>query len=285
MCEELGYYDTVSAYVNKMGFIVSRKVKHNGIYLLPNIFTTASLFAAFYSIVASMKGHFTSAAIAIYYATIADALDGRIARLTNTQTDFGAEFDSLSDIVAFGLAPALLVYVCQLQSWGKIGWLICFTYTAATALRLARFNTQLDVTDKRYSQGLPCTSAAAVIAAFIWLLSQFHWHNFAFSCLTALLMLLNSFFMVSNIRYYSFKQIDFKGKVPFLYLLFLVILFVAVAADPACFLFITFMLYALSGPIQTLLQLQKMRSQRKKLNIVKINKAYKKHRERDKIKF
>ncbi|OGV27291.1 MAG: CDP-diacylglycerol--serine O-phosphatidyltransferase [Legionellales bacterium RIFCSPHIGHO2_12_FULL_37_14] len=243
---------------------MANKIKHNGIYLLPNILTTASLFAAFYSIVSSMKGHFASAAIAIYYSVIADTLDGRIARVTNTQTDFGAEYDSLADIVAFGLAPSLLAYVFQLQTYGKIGWLICFAYTAATALRLARFNTQLEVTDKSYFQGLPCPSAAAMLAAFIWLGHQFHLRNSLFTFGCALLMVLGSMFMVSNIRYYSFKEIDFKGKVPFLYLLFLVILFVLVAAYPACILFITFTTYAFSGPIQTLIQKHRMRLKRKK---------------------
>lgn len=241
-----------------------QKDLHTGIYLLPNLFTTASLFAAFYSIVASMKGQFETAVIAIYSGIIADILDGRIARLTNTQTAFGAEYDSLSDMVTFGVAPSLLAYAYGLQAWGKFGWLICFMYTAAVALRLARFNTQVDMTDKRYFQGLACPAAAAMIAALTWVAYQQQFHHPLFNLVTALLMFMSAMLMVSNIRYYSFKQVDFKGKVPFLYLSFLVIFFVAIAANPAIVLLIGFMSYALSGPIQTLFQLHRVRLQRKK---------------------
>jgi CDP-diacylglycerol--serine O-phosphatidyltransferase len=143
------------------------KTPQRGIYLLPNLLTTAALFAGFYSIVAAMKGHFESAAIAIFVAMIADGLDGRVARLTHTQSEFGAEYDSLSDMAAFGIAPALVVYSWSLSSLGKLGWLAAFLYAAATALRLARFNTQ--VSDKEYFQGLPSPSAAGAIASIIWL--------------------------------------------------------------------------------------------------------------------
>lgn len=225
---------------------------HSGIYLLPNLFTTASLFAAFYSIVASMKAQYEVAAIAIFIGMIADGLDGRIARLTNTQTAFGGQYDSLSDMVTFGVAPALLLYSWNLQYLGKIGWLVAFMYTAAVALRLARFNTNIETVDKRYFQGLACPAAAAVVTSFVWFCNQHQLENFVITVLAAVIAVVVAVLMVTNIRYYSFKEIDFKGKVPFLYLLLMVILFVAIAANPSVVLFTGFVLYALSGALQAL---------------------------------
>lgn len=239
------------------------KESHSGIYLLPNLFTTASLFAAFYSLVASMKGQFEAAVVAIFIGMIADGLDGRIARLTNTQTEFGAQYDSLSDMVTFGVAPSLLLYNLTLSSLGKVGWLVAFVYTAAVALRLARFNTQLEVADPRYFQGLPCPPSAAIMASFTWLCYQQEWQNMFISVLTAVLSLAASMLMVSNFRYYSFKEVDFKGKVPFLYVLVMIVLFVAIAANPAWVIFLGFGAYGLSGFILTLFALRKMRKQRK----------------------
>lgn len=230
-----------------------QKESHSGIYLLPNLFTTASLFTAFYAIVASMKGLYEAAAVAIFIGMIADGLDGRIARLTNTQSAFGAEYDSLSDMVTFGVAPALLIYSAHLSQLGKFGWLIAFVYTAAVALRLARFNTELDVTDKGWFKGLSCPPAAAIIASFAWLCQQHVWKNTALALFIAVMVLLLAIAMVSNIRYYSFKDVDFKGRVPFLYLIFIVVLFVAIAANPAKVLFIGFLIYGLSGPAQALI--------------------------------
>ncbi|CAM2742146.1 CDP-diacylglycerol-serine O-phosphatidyltransferase (phosphatidylserine synthase) [Legionella steigerwaltii] len=240
------------------------KESHSGIYLLPNLFTTASLFAAFYSLVASMKGQFEASIIAIFIGMIADGLDGRIARLTHTQTEFGAEYDSLSDMVTFGVAPSLLLYNLMLSQLGKVGWLVAFVYTAAVALRLARFNTQLETADKRYFQGLPCPPSAAVIASFSWLCYQHDWENMFVTILAAILSLIASGLMVSNFRYYSFKEVDFKGKVPFLYVLVMIILFVAIAANPSLVLFVGFTIYALSGLFMTLLALQKMRKKKSK---------------------
>ncbi len=240
-----------------------KKESHSGIYLLPNLFTTASLFAAFYSLVASMKGQYEVAVIAIFIGMIADGLDGRIARLTNTQTEFGAQYDSLSDMVTFGVAPSLLLYNLTLALLGKVGWLVAFVYTAAVALRLARFNTQLEVADKRYFQGLPCPPSAAVMASFAWLCYQNEWHNMFVAVITAILSLIASALMVSNFRYYSFKEIDFKGKVPFLYVLLMIILFVAIAANPSWVIFIGFGAYAFSGLVLTLWVLHKVRKQRK----------------------
>jgi CDP-diacylglycerol--serine O-phosphatidyltransferase len=243
---------------------VGRRISHSGIYLLPNLFTTSSLFAAFYSIVASLKTNFETAVIAIFIGMIADGLDGRIARLTNTQTDFGAEYDSLSDMVSFGVAPALLIYTWTLQFTGKLGWLIAFLFTACVALRLARFNTQIDKADKRYFQGLACPAAAAFVASWVWICHQYNFDWPFIPWLTMGISVFCSILMVSNIRYHSFKQIDLKGKISFLSVLMLVMVFVAIASSPATLLFVTTLSYAFSGPIQTLYTKHKMRKQRRK---------------------
>ncbi|KTC78117.1 CDP-diacylglycerol--serine O-phosphatidyltransferase [Legionella brunensis] len=244
---------------------MNQKESHSGIYLLPNLFTTASLFTAFYSIVASLKAQYETAVIAIFIGMLADGLDGRIARLTNTQTAFGAQYDSLSDMVTFGVAPALLLYSWNLHKLGKVGWLVAFMYTAAVALRLARFNVQVETADKRYFQGLACPPAAAIVSALVWFCHQNQLNHFVFAIITAIIALLAAILMVSNVRYYSFKEIDFKGKVPFLYLLVMVILFVAIAANPSVVLFTGFVIYASSGPIQTLIALHRLRKQRKRV--------------------
>ena len=240
------------------------KNRPRGIYLLPNILTTASLFAAFYSIVAAMKGLFDVAAIAIFIAMIADGLDGRVARMTNTQTAFGAQYDSLADMVSFGLAPALVVYSWSLVNLGKIGWLIAFIYAAATALRLARFNTQLQDDDKRYFQGLPCTAAAPVLAAMVWLGGMYDLNGLLVAIPAAVVTVLMAFFMVSRIRYHSFKKIDFKGKVSFFVVVLLVVVLAGVAIAPAPVLFVVFFLFAFSGPVMTLWQVRKMRKHKHK---------------------
>jgi len=243
--------------------VLKKKERHSGIYLLPNLFTTASLFAAFYAIVASLNAQYEVAVIAIFIGMISDGLDGRIARMTNTQTDFGAEYDSLSDMVTFGVAPALLMYSWKLKYLGKLGWLIAFIYTASVALRLARFNTQIETADKRYFQGLSSTLGAAVIISFVWLCSQHHWLKSYLLFSSAILMTMTAILMVSNIRYYSFKQLDFKGKIPFIYVLLIVILFVAIAAEPSLVLFLASIGYAISGPLQTLLAIQRVRKLRR----------------------
>lgn len=240
---------------------MNQKENLPGIYLLPNLFTTASLFAAFYSIVASFKAQYEIAVIAIFIGMIADGLDGRIARLTNTQSEFGAQYDSLSDMVTFGVAPPLLLYSWSLHQLGKVGWLVAFVYTAAVALRLARFNTQVGTADKRYFQGLACPPSAAIVSSFAWFCHQNHFQNWLVSILTAIVAVIAAVLMVSNVRYYSFKEVDFKGKVPFLYLLLMVIVFVAIAANPSVVLFVGSMVYALSGPLHLLIRLH--RSSRK----------------------
>ncbi len=238
----------------------AEKFSQRGIYLLPNLLTTAALFAGFYAIVAAMKGYFEIAAIAIFIAMIADGLDGRVARLTQATSKFGAEYDSLSDMAAFGIAPSLIIYSWSLAHLGKLGWLAAFLFTAATALRLARFNIQ--VSDKRYFQGLPCPAAAGVIASVIWMGTGYEIDGKLISVLLAILTIFLAAMMVSNVRYSSFKSIDFKGKVPFFTIVLAVFGIVAIAWEPAEILFMVLMLYSLSGPCMTLWQISKKRRQR-----------------------
>ncbi len=241
------------------------KQKVSGIYLLPNLLTTSSLFAAFYSIVASFKGFYDVAAIAIFIGMIADSLDGRIARMTNTQTAFGAEYDSLSDLVTFGVAPAMLTYSWDLERLGKLGWLVSFIYTAAVALRLARFNTQLETADKRYFQGLACPTGGAILASLVWVCESYEILASKMSLIVVIVSLVTSILMVSNIRYYSFKDLDVRGKNRFLHVLIIVLLFVAVALNPQLVLLVASLGYALSGPVQTLVAVHRMRKHRRQL--------------------
>ncbi|TVP14190.1 CDP-diacylglycerol--serine O-phosphatidyltransferase [Shewanella sp. KCT] len=234
-------------------------VKNRGIYLLPNLFTTAGLFSGFYAVIASMNGHFEAAAIAIFVAMIFDGLDGRVARMTNTQSAFGAEYDSMADMVSFGVAPALIAYNWALADLGKVGWLAAFIYCAGAALRLARFNTQVGVADKRYFQGLASPAAAAIIAGAIWTGTYYEIEGQQVSILALLMTAGAGLLMVSNFRYYSFKDYDWRGRVNFMVILALVGLFVVVSVQPATILFIVFSLYALSGPIYTIRTVKKLK--------------------------
>ena len=226
-----------------MAITKSRK----GVYILPNLFTTAGLFFGFYAIVQATKGQFEHAAIGIFIAMIMDGLDGRVARMTNTTSEFGKEYDSLADVIAFGLAPALVIYEWSLLVSGKIGWLCAFIYVSATALRLARFNTQ-DSKDKRYFQGMPCPAAAACVAAWVWSFYSFGISGRSLDILSLLLMLVLGLMMVSNVPFKSFKDLDLKGRVPFVALIFPVIVLVAISFDPPRVLFVIFFLYLASGP-------------------------------------
>lgn len=208
------------------------------------------MFSGFYAIVAGYKHDFVAAAIAIFIGMVADSLDGRVARLTNTATAFGAEYDSLSDMLNFGIAPALVAYSWGLNYLGKIGWLIAFFYTAATALRLARFNTQHGVADKRFFVGLPCPAAAAVVAGFIWVACNHGIDASSLDWLLAGVCIWCATLMVSNIPFRSFKEVDLKSRVPFIKILTIVLLFVAVALNPPWLLFLGFLVYSISGPIQ-----------------------------------
>jgi CDP-diacylglycerol--serine O-phosphatidyltransferase len=244
--------------------------RRRGIYLLPNLFTTAGLFAGFYAIVAAMSNNFEVAAIAIFVAMIMDGIDGRVARLTNTSSEFGVQYDSLSDMVCFGLAPALVVFEWALRSmleqgwlWSKLGWLAAFVYTAGAALRLARFNTQVGSADKRYFQGLPSPSAAGVLAGLVWFSEDNGLDGGDMWMAGAFLAASMGALMVSNVRYYSFKEVDFKNRVPFVALVMTVVVFVVISSDPPSVLFTGFLVYAISGPVLTLYQIRQRRRQRK----------------------
>jgi CDP-diacylglycerol--serine O-phosphatidyltransferase len=223
------------------------------IYILPNLFTTAGLFAAFFAIVQAMTDNFELAVIAVFIAMIADGLDGRVARWTNTQSDFGAEYDSLVDMVAFGVAPALIMYEWALSGLGKFGWLGAFLYTAAAGLRLARFNVR-DVSggDKRYFYGLPSPTAAAVVAGFVWVLYSYGVPGREISLIALAVTVGAGALMVSNVRYRSFKDFNIKGKIPFVFIFALPLIYVLITLDPPQVLFGLAALFTLSGPVLTL---------------------------------
>ncbi len=248
--------------------MTEKRQNKRGIYILPSIFTTFALFAGFYSIVASIDGDYTLAAISIMVAMLWDALDGRVARLTNTQSAFGAEYDSLSDLVSFGVAPALLVYEWSLSDLGRIGWLAAFIYLVCAALRLARFNTQVGTADKRYFQGLPSPASAGVIASMIWLkfwnFEYFDIGVVSFSYYIGIaITILCGLLMVSNVRYLSFKEFDSKNKTSFRFLLLSVLSLFLLLYKPNIILFTGFFIYMLSGPIITMIGLYNKRNQKK----------------------
>jgi CDP-diacylglycerol--serine O-phosphatidyltransferase len=230
-----------------------------GIYLLPNAFTTAALFAGFYAIVMAMNQNFEYACWAIFVAMVLDALDGRIARLTNTQSEFGAQYDSLSDMVSFGAAPALVIYEFSLRGLGKLGWIAAFVYCAGAALRLARFNTNIEVVDKRYFQGLPSPAAAALVVGFILMMTdpdinvsprQVDWLSWFIALFAGLTM-------VTNVPFYSFKDVNFRKSVPFIVVFLIALGFALLAIKPAVMLWPLFLLYGLSGYAVMLWRLSK----------------------------
>lgn len=238
---------------------------HKGIYLLPNLFTTLGIFCGFYGIVASISGRFSDAAIALFVAMLMDSFDGRIARMTNTTSDFGAEYDSLADIVSFGVAPALIAYNWgELSQLGKLGWLAAFVYVVCGALRLARFNVMPETTDKKYFQGMPIPAAAGVVIGMVWFGEVMDWDRASLSVPMALITTICGLMMVSNFRYHSFKEVDWKGKVPFVSILFMVLIMIMVASNPPLVLFPVFALYLVSGPVVTLMLYRKVKAERKK---------------------
>lgn len=234
------------------------KHPRKGIYILPNLFTTAALFAGFYAIVQAMNGQFEYAPIAIFIAMIMDGLDGRVARWTHTESDFGAQYDSLSDMVSFGLAPSLVMYEWALSGLGKLGWLIAFLYAAAAALRLARFNVQSG-TDSRYFIGLPSPSAAALIAGLVWVLHAYGVPGKEVSFIALGFTLFAALAMVSNIRYHSFKHINVKDRASFMAVIAIVLIFVLISLDPPQVLFMGFLVYAVSGPLFAIYRLYQRR--------------------------
>lgn len=236
----------------------SDRQRRRGIYLLPNLFTTGTIFGGFYAIVAATQSRYEAAAIAIFIAMLMDGLDGRVARLTNTQSDFGTQYDSLADMVAFGLAPALIMYEWALHGltewggqWGKLGWIAAFVYVAGAALRLARFNVQAGSSDKRFFKGLPSPAAAALLVGTMWVL-----HNFEFKgsddavpYIALAVTYLAGVLMVSNITYYSFKDFDAIKKVPFFVMPTVVFVMPFITLRPAIILYAIFLTYVLSGPV------------------------------------
>ena len=230
---------------------VQSRPRRKGVYVLPNLFTLAALFGGFYAIVMAMNGRFEQSAIGVFCAMVLDSLDGRVARMTNTQSTFGEQMDSLSDMVSFGAAPALIVYEWALRGMGKPGWVAAFVYCACAALRLARFNTNLTVVDKRFFQGLPSPAAAAVVMGFIWVMDDAGFQQadirggLAWAALA--LVLTAGLTMVTNLPFYSFKEFSLKRTVPFVVIVALALAIALVNLHPPIVLFSVFCVYALSG--------------------------------------
>lgn len=237
------------------------KQRRRGIYLLPNLFTTAALFAGFYAIVQAMNAKFEYSAVAIFVAMVLDGLDGRVARLTHTQSEFGAEYDSLSDMVSFGVAPALVIYEWALIGLVKWGWFAAFIYCAGTALRLARFNTNIEVVDKRYFQGLPSPAAAALIAGFVWVMLDNHYTGAEVRWQAAVLTVFAGLTMVSNLRYFSFKSFNMRKSVPFIVVFLIALFFILISSYPPGVLFLLFLGYTLSGYVDGVLGLRKKKAE------------------------
>jgi CDP-diacylglycerol--serine O-phosphatidyltransferase len=224
------------------------EIRRRGIYLLPNLFTTAALFGGFFAIVQAMNGKFEVAAVAIFIAMLLDGLDGRVARLTRTQSAFGAEYDSLSDMVSFGVAPALVSYEWALKGMGKLGWIAAFIYCVGAALRLARFNTQIQTeTDKRFFQGMPSPAAAALVAGLVWVMIDNGWAGDEARWYVCVVTIFAGLTMVSNIPYYSGKDINLRRSVPFIFVAGIALFFALVSSYPPGVLFALFLCYALSG--------------------------------------
>jgi len=240
-----------------------QSIRHRGIYLLPNLFTTGAMFAGFYAMTSAINGRFETAAISIFVAMILDGLDGRVARMTNTQSEFGVQYDSLSDMVSFGVAPALVMYLWAFESMGKLGLFAAFVHTAGGALRLARFNTQVEVADKRYFQGLPSPAAAAILAGGLWISLEYGYDVESIKYLVLILTISTGLLMVSNFRYSSFKEIDLKGRVPFVVAIMVMLVIGFIMAQAQTILFFLALGYAVSGPVITLLMLRKKRLDRK----------------------
>jgi CDP-diacylglycerol--serine O-phosphatidyltransferase len=232
------------------------KPRSRSIYLLPNLMTTACLFSGFYAIIAAIDGNFARAGIAVFIAMIFDTLDGRLARLTSTESTFGKEYDSLADMVAFGLAPAIVTYQWGVErialygeAWRRFGWLAAFFYAVAAALRLARFNARAATADKRYFEGLPSPSAAACVAAFVWFSSEWRAPGLPGLIAAFTITLLAGTLMVSSFSYPSFKKMDPDGRIKFAYLIIVPLFFVLVAIDPPTMLLSMFATYAVSAPL------------------------------------
>lgn len=236
-----------------------------GIYILPNLFTTGSLFAGFYGMVASLNGDFRTAAIWILVSSIFDGLDGKVARLTGTSSKFGVEYDSLADLVAFGVAPGLLMYAWALKPFGRPGWLAAFLFVVCGALRLARFNVQVNTVESKRFVGLPIPAAASMVSATVLLFYHLSLTSYKRPAILALIYIL-AFLMVSNFRYYSFKDPELIKRQPFWFLVVAVLLLTIIAAEPVLMLFIIFICYTFSGPLGFLLTYPRRRRLEKALH-------------------
>jgi CDP-diacylglycerol---serine O-phosphatidyltransferase len=243
--------------------LINVEIRRRGIYLLPNMFTTAALFAGFYAIVQAMNQRFEQAAVALFIAMVLDGLDGRVARLTRTQSAFGAEYDSLSDMVCFGAAPALIMYEWALKDMGRFGWISAFVYCAGAALRLARFNTNIDIVDKRFFQGLPSPAAAALCAGLVWVIDDFGFQRAdVIRGIAAALTLFAGITMVSNVPFYSFKDINLRRSVPFWAVLLIVFAMIIISSNPPMILFLLFIAYSFSGYVVWALKWRRSRQQK-----------------------
>lgn len=220
-----------------------------GIYILPNLITAGSLFAGFYSMVATLNGNYATAAVWIFVAAICDGLDGKVARLTNTTSQFGVEFDSLADLVAFGVTPGLMMYAWALKPFGRLGWLAAFLFVVCGALRLARFNVQVATVESKRFVGLPIPAAACMVASTVLLFTHFGWPSSYKKLAILVLIYLLAFLMVSSIKFYSFKDPELIKRQPFGFLVLAVVLLIIVAAEPAIMMFVIMLAYVLSGPV------------------------------------
>jgi CDP-diacylglycerol---serine O-phosphatidyltransferase len=237
-----------------------------GIYILPNLFTTGSLFAGFYGIVATMNGNFDVAALWILISSIFDGLDGKVARLTGTSSKFGVEYDSLADLVAFGVAPGILMYSWALKPFGRLGWLASFLFVVCGALRLARFNVQVNTVESKRFVGLPIPAAASMVSATVLLFHHFGWPGSFKKLAILLLIYLLAFLMVSNFRYYSFKDPELIKRQPFAFLVLAILLLIIIAAEPVVMLFLIFICYTFSGPIGYIMTYPRRRRLKKALH-------------------
>ena len=240
--------------------------RRRGIYLLPNLFTTAAMFAGFYAIIAAQNGRFHAAAIAVFIAMILDGVDGRVARLTNTQTEFGSEYDSLADLISFGLAPALVMYQWALvyindvgPGWAKLGWLAAFFYTATAAMRLARFNVKTETEDKKFFHGLPSPTAAALMIGLVWMSHDMEIKGETLRWLAFFLTMAVGALMVTNVPFFTFKEIDFRHKVPYFWGSLVLLVLILLAFDPPKTLFFVALIYTLSGLVLQFLRWRKLK--------------------------
>ncbi len=243
--------------------LINPEMRRRGIYLLPNLFTTAALFSGFYATVQAMNQRFEHAAVAIFIAMVLDGIDGRVARLTRTQSAFGAEYDSLSDMVCFGAAPALIMYEWALKDLGRFGWISAFVFCVGAALRLARFNTNIGIVDKRFFQGLPSPAAAALCAGLVWVIDDFGIQRAdVIRAIAAAVTLFAGITMVSNVPFYSFKDINLRKSVPFWAVLLIALGIVVISSKPSMILFLLFVAYSLSGYVVWVVKWRRSRHHR-----------------------